>query len=85
VEVGDADGASLAARVHAFGMRHALSQRESEILLLVARGVHPKSVAESVGCGYSSVRTHLRRTYKKLGCSGARELMIRFFSENLPR
>jgi DNA-binding CsgD family transcriptional regulator len=67
--------------VYRFGISHGLSQRERQILLLLARGAHPKSIGDAIGCGYASVRTHLRRMYAKLGCSGARELMIRFFSE----
>ncbi len=67
--------------MQAFGTAYRLSPRERQILELVCCGQHPKAVGNLVGCGYASVRTHLRRTYKKVGCSGVRELMIRFFSE----
>ena len=71
--------AQIGGRVHAFGSAYRLSPREHQILDLICRGHHPKAVANLVGCGYASVRTHLRRIYKKVGCSGVRELMIRFF------
>ena len=58
-----------------------LSEREQQIIRLLAGGTHPKAIGAHVGCAYSSVRTHLRRAAKKLGCSGTREIVIRFFSE----
>ncbi|MET0791292.1 MAG: helix-turn-helix transcriptional regulator [Polyangiaceae bacterium] len=68
-------------RVRMFCTTYRLSPREQQVLNLICRGHHPKDVAEQIGAGYASVRTHLRRTYKKVGCSGLRELVIRFFSE----
>lgn len=73
----------LVNRVRRFRDDHGLSCREEDVLLLVVSGVHPKGVAEALGCGYESLRTHLRRTYRKIGCSGARELVVRFFSESI--
>lgn len=58
---------------------YGLSPRETQVLGLIARGVHPKEVADRLGCGYTSVRTHLRRLSKKLGCAGTREVVVRFF------
>jgi DNA-binding CsgD family transcriptional regulator len=66
--------------IDAFALRYRLSSREREILRLVADGVHPKAVGDLIGCGYNSVRTHLHRTYKKVGCSGTRELLARVLS-----
>jgi DNA-binding NarL/FixJ family response regulator len=58
---------------------YGLSPRETQVLGLIARGVHPKEIADRLGCGYTSVRTHLRRLSKKLGCAGTREIVVRFF------
>jgi DNA-binding CsgD family transcriptional regulator len=58
-----------------FAVRHGLSERERQILQLITSGVHPKAVSGQIGCGYASVRTHLRRIYKKVGCSGNQELL----------
>jgi DNA-binding NarL/FixJ family response regulator len=66
-------------RVEEWGRAFRLSARERQILTLVARGAHPKQVAAQLGCGYASVRTHLRRLAQKLGCSGTREVLVRFF------
>ena len=63
-----------------FVTEHRLSPRESEVLVLLLRGVHPKAMGSEIGCRYASVRTHLSRMYRKLGCSGARELVLRFFA-----
>ncbi|MEY2931865.1 MAG: hypothetical protein RL033_2614 [Pseudomonadota bacterium] len=71
----------MGGRVNTFGSAYRLSPREHQVLDLICRGHHPKAVAELVGCGYASVRTHLRRIYRKVGCSGVRELMVRFFSD----
>jgi DNA-binding CsgD family transcriptional regulator len=62
-------------RIDDFALRHGLSCREKQILMLVAQGTHPKAVAGLVGCAYPTVRTHLRRTYRKVGCSGNQELL----------
>jgi DNA-binding CsgD family transcriptional regulator len=79
VERAEQGGVQMGGRVHTFGSTYRLSPREHQILDLICRGHHPKAIADLVGCGYASVRTHLRRIYKKVGCSGVRELMVRFF------
>jgi DNA-binding CsgD family transcriptional regulator len=65
--------------VSTFAERHGLSQRECEVLGELLLGTHPKAIGERVGCGYSSVRTHLRRIYRKVSCSGSRELVLALF------
>jgi DNA-binding CsgD family transcriptional regulator len=73
----------VAWRVARFSALYGLSPRECQVLELIGEGRRPKDVASLIGCGYASVRTHLRRMYKKVGCAGMRELVIRFFSEPL--
>lgn len=72
---------ALMERVEAFRKKHGLSGREGEILWWVVRGTHPKAIGEAIGCGYESVRTHLRRMCRKLNCSGTRELLVRFLGD----
>jgi DNA-binding CsgD family transcriptional regulator len=69
-------------RVEIFGATYGLSEREQQIIRLLAGGTHPKAIGEHVGCAYSSVRTHIRRAAKKLGCAGTRDIVIRFFSDD---
>jgi DNA-binding CsgD family transcriptional regulator len=71
----------VAQRVGQFGQRHRLSVREEQILLRLVLGSHPKAIGGSLGCEYGTVRTHIRRMQKKLGCTGMRELLVRFISE----
>lgn len=67
-------------RIHRFVTKHTLSTREAQVLRLLIGGVEPKAMESSLGCRYASIRTHLWRMYKKLGCSGTRELILRFFT-----
>jgi len=67
-------------RARALADAHRLSGREQETLLLLARGTHLKQIAAVVGCSYATIRTHLRRLCRKLGCSGTREAIILFFA-----
>jgi DNA-binding CsgD family transcriptional regulator len=71
----------VAQRVGQFGQRHRLSLREEQIFLRLVLGSHPKAIGASLGCEYGTVRTHIRRMQKKLGCTGMRELLVRFISE----
>jgi DNA-binding response OmpR family regulator len=74
---------ALELRTMAFAAHHRLSERESEILLHILRGIHLKDIGDRVGSAYSSVRTHVRRMTMKLGCSGSRELVLKFFADDL--
>lgn len=71
----------VAQRVGQFGHRHRFSVREEQIFLRLVLGSHPKAIGASLGCEYGTVRTHIRRMQKKLGCAGMRELLVRFISE----
>lgn len=78
-EARGATGDRLECRVRRFAGEHRLSAREQEILLLLLRGVHPKAMGGVLGCRYASVRTHVGRMCRKLGCSGSLELVLKFF------
>ncbi|MEA2322791.1 MAG: two-component system, NarL family, nitrate/nitrite response regulator NarL [Solirubrobacteraceae bacterium] len=47
----------------------ALSDRETEILRLTARGMSGPEIAERLGIASTTVKTHLQRAYRKLGVS----------------
>lgn len=84
LSIGTTEGhgrATVVQRVGAFGRRHRLSAREEQIFLRLVQGSHPKIIGDALGCDYETVRTHLRRMQKKLGCAGTRELLVRFISE----
>lgn len=49
------------------GARHGLTQRESEVLSLVVRGLSNRGIAEQLVLGEETVKSHLRTVYRKLG------------------
>lgn len=80
-ETSDESTGALRERVESFCRLHGLSAREGEVLAWLVRGRHPKAIGDAIGCGYESVRTHLRRACKKVACSGTRELLVKFLEE----
>jgi DNA-binding NarL/FixJ family response regulator len=48
-------------------MRHSLSQRELEVLQMMADGIPTREVSRRLGISYSTVRTHVRSISSKLG------------------
>jgi len=77
------NGSSVTVRAEALGHRYRLSRRERQILTLLAEGTELKAIGSQIGCSYSSVRTHLRRMARKIGCTTTREILIRFFRHEL--
>lgn len=59
--------AALAALTAQRGTRPALSDRESEVLRLVAEGCTNRAVARRLRIGEATVKTHLAHVYEKLG------------------
>lgn len=49
------------------GSEHALSQRELEVLTLVAEGISNKEIASSLWVSEATVKSHLSSTFDKLG------------------
>jgi two-component system, NarL family, response regulator LiaR len=50
-------------------VRDELSEREIEVLRLVSRGEPNKRIAKQLGLTENTVKTYLRRAYKKLNCT----------------
>ena len=60
-----------------------LTQRESEILVLLSEGLSNKEIADRVKISYDTVRAHLRHIYEKLhvrGPYGGREEVFEIFN-----
>lgn len=71
---------TLEARCADLSSRFELSPRESEILVFLARGFSPAYIAKSLVLSVSTVRTHVRNIYRKLGV-GKREELIHLVDE----
>lgn len=55
-----------------------LSPREYEILSLLAKGRLYKEIADQLGIGLGTVRTHQRRIYEKLHVQSRTEATVKF-------
>jgi two-component system, NarL family, response regulator LiaR len=49
------------------GREHGLSERESEVLCLIARGRSNEEIAESLYLSINSIKTYIRSAYRKIG------------------
>ena len=58
-------------------MRDSLTQRELDVLRLLAAGVGSRDIAARLGIGYSTVRAHLRSLSAKLGSHSKIEVVVR--------
>jgi len=61
-------------------VREALTDREEEILGLIARGYRSKEVAEELGISVQTVETHLRNIYDKLHVRSRAGAVARFLT-----
>ncbi len=55
------------------GMAMGLTQRESETLALVVRGLRNQEIADALFLGVNTVKTHLKSLYRKLGARNRAE------------
>jgi DNA-binding NarL/FixJ family response regulator len=62
--------------VGGFARAHALSPREAEILRSVLMGLSTKEIAFDIGCGRSTVSTHLQRIFGKTKTHSQRQLLV---------
>ena len=57
-----------------------LTQREEEILVLLAEGLSNKEIADRVKISYDTVRAHLRHIYEKLHVRGRTEAVKKYLT-----
>jgi DNA-binding CsgD family transcriptional regulator len=55
----------------------ALTEREAQIARLVASGMSDKEIAQSLGISFTTVRTHIKRAFDKLGVDNRVKLASR--------
>jgi DNA-binding NarL/FixJ family response regulator len=58
-----------------------LTDRERELLTLMANGKHYKEVADALNISTDTVRSHIRRIYKKLHVHSRTEAVVKFLGE----
>ncbi|MCD4534379.1 response regulator transcription factor [Nocardioides sp. cx-169] len=63
------------------GRRHDLSDREAEVLALIAEGLSNKEIGATVFRSVNSIKTYIRTTYRKIGVH-TRSQAVRWAMEN---
>jgi DNA-binding NarL/FixJ family response regulator len=63
--------------------KYTLSSREKEILSLMVDGNNFHAIAEKIFISYETVRTHVKRIYKKLHVASASEAVVKAIRERL--
>jgi DNA-binding NarL/FixJ family response regulator len=54
-----------------------LTNKEREILILLRQGVHLREIARQTGASYETIRTHIKKVYKKLDVGSAAEAILK--------
>lgn len=75
--LGDVVVVTLGGLVEPPGVRQRLTAREREVLTLLARGLATPGVAEILGIGRSTVRTHVEHCRTKLGAATQAEAVAK--------
>ncbi|QXC60885.1 LuxR C-terminal-related transcriptional regulator [Aquihabitans sp. G128] len=58
-----------------------LSEREQEVLTLVAKGLPNARIASELYVGVDTVKTHLQRVYRKIGVHNRAQAAVWYFSQ----
>lgn len=58
-----------------------LTERERDLLSLMARGKHYKEAADHLGISTDTVRSHIRRIYRKLQVHSRTEAVVKFLGD----
>ena len=72
---GEGAGAELDTRCQLLASRHGLTERELEVLELLARGRNARFIQEELSISYSTTKTHASRIYRKLDVHSQQELI----------
>jgi DNA-binding NarL/FixJ family response regulator len=62
---------------------HTLTDREYDVLQLVAKGYSNKAIARELSITLSTVKTHLRHIYRKLGVDDRAQVIIKAIKEGI--
>jgi DNA-binding CsgD family transcriptional regulator len=60
-----------------------LSEREKEILLWMLEGHNYKTIAEKAFISYETVRTHVKKIYKKLHVASRSEAIMKAYQQGI--
>jgi DNA-binding NarL/FixJ family response regulator len=77
----DALVSGIPARVTDVRGKTLLSNREEQIVSLVAEGLKNREIAESLSLSEHTVKNHLFRIFERLGISSRAELILYLFSQ----
>ena len=70
---------TLRAALHSPGdLIEPLSEREREVLVMLAQGIPNKEIADKLGISYETVHTYIRRIYEKLQVRTRTEAVAKF-------
>jgi DNA-binding NarL/FixJ family response regulator len=75
--------APVAARLAEFTPRTDLTQRETEVVRLVARGLSNREIAEVIGRSDETVKLHLKNIFSKLGVADRTEAVTLAISRGI--
>ncbi len=56
--------------------QYGLTPREQEVVHLVSKGLSDKEVASLLGIGFTTLRTHLNNSMRKIGCNNRTEMAL---------
>ena len=62
----------------------ALSEREQQVLELLAKGYLYKEIADSLAIAYGTVHNHLRRVYEKLHVRSRSQAIVKYLEQSQP-
>jgi DNA-binding NarL/FixJ family response regulator len=62
---------------------HQLSDREKEILMFMVEGNNYKTIAEKAFISYETVRTHVKKIYKKLHVASRSEAIMKAYQQGI--
>lgn len=66
---------SIAATCSALAAEHGLTNRESEVLIQLARGYNCRSIADMLTISEATVKSHSLKVYRKLGVHSQQEVI----------
>lgn len=64
-------------------MLHELTDRENEILMLIAYGLTNKEIAQDLSISLSTVENHIHSIYEKLGITNRAMAVVRAYQAGL--